>query len=145
MTPACGPSSNGGLKESGYIVDTVADGAAAIRFLRTNDYDVAVLDWRMPEANGIQVLEDVRARNVRTPILIADGPGLPPPTGSPDSNVGADDYLVKPFDFSELLARPHRAPAPAGAHRGAARLECGDLVFDPSTRTVTQAGPGDHR
>jgi DNA-binding response OmpR family regulator len=127
-----------GLKESGYIVDTVADGAAAIRFLRTNDYDVAVLDWRMPEANGIEVLEDVRAHNVRTPILM-----LTARDATADRiaglNVGADDYLVKPFDFSELLARLtalQRRPALTVAPR----LECGDLVFDPSTRTVTQGG-----
>jgi DNA-binding response OmpR family regulator len=127
-----------GLKENGYVVDGVADGASAIRFLRSYDYDVAVLDWRMPEADGIEVLQDVRARNVRTPILM-----LTARDATADRiaglNVGADDYLVKPFDFSELLARLNALQRRPALTVGPL-LECGDLVFDPATRSLTQGG-----
>ena len=59
-----------GLRENGYVVDAVADGDAAIKFLRAYQYDVAILDWRMPKANGIEVLEVVRQQRIRTPILM---------------------------------------------------------------------------
>ncbi len=127
-----------GLKERGFVVDAVADGGSALRHLRTYDYDVAVLDWRMPELSGIEVVGEARRGGDRTPILIltardAAGDRV---TGL---NVGADDYLVKPFDFEELVARIHalqrRPPLALDPV-----LECGDLRFDPATRTVTVAG-----
>jgi DNA-binding response OmpR family regulator len=127
-----------GLKEDGYVVDAVPDGEAALRHLRTYDYDVAVLDWRMPALSGFQVLSEVRRRGDRTPILL-----LTARDTSADKvaglDEGADDYLTKPFDFSELIARlralqrrPPLALSPV--------LECGDLQFDPATREVTVAG-----
>lgn len=127
-----------GLRESGYVVDAVADGVAAIQYLRAYQYDVAILDWRMPKANGLEVLEVVRGQHIRTPILMltARDALTDRVTGL---NGGADDYLVKPFDFNELLARLNalqRRPAltvdPV--------LACGDVVFDPSTRELTVAG-----
>ncbi len=127
-----------GLQENGYVVDTVADGTAALRHLRTYDYDVAVLDWRMPEHTGIEVVAEARRLGDRTPILM-----LTARDAATDRvaglNGGADDYLVKPFDFSELIARIHalqrRPPLALGPV-----LECGDLRFDPATRKVTVAG-----
>src|SRR5579862_4235838 len=102
-----------GLEENGYVVDAVADGEAAVRYLRTYDYEVAVLDWRMPKASGIDALTEVRRVGVRTPVLMLTARDALPDrvTGL---NAGADDYLVKPFEFSELLARLHalqRRPA----------------------------------
>src|ERR1039458_2520036 len=93
-----------GLRENGYVVDAVADGIAAIAYLRAYQYDVAILDWRMPKANGIEVLQVIRQERIRTPILMLTARDAPTDrvTGL---NVGADDYLVKPFDFNELLAR----------------------------------------
>jgi DNA-binding response OmpR family regulator len=127
-----------GLRENGYVVDAVADGTAADLYLRTYDYDVVVLDWRMPGLTGIEVVEKVRRRGLHTPILLLTArdtvsdriAGL---------NMGADDYLIKPFDFGELVARVQalqRRPATAlGPH-----LICGDLEFDPAGRTATVGG-----
>ncbi len=127
-----------GLRENGYVVDAVADGDAADLYLRTYDYEVAIIDWRMPGPSGLEVVENVRRQGVRTPVLMLTARDS---TGDRISglNGGADDYLVKPFEFGELLARLRalqRRPAlSVGAH-----LECGDLVFDPDLRQVTVCG-----
>jgi DNA-binding response OmpR family regulator len=127
-----------GLKEDGYVVDTVGDGEAALRHLRTYDYDVAVVDWRMPALSGLQVVAEARSRGDRTPIILLTARDTPADrvTGLDE---GADDYLTKPFDFGELIARlralqrrPPLALPPV--------LECGDLHFDPATREVTVEG-----
>jgi len=93
-----------GLKEDGYVVDTVGDGETALRHLRAYDYDVAVLDWRMPALSGLQVVSEARRRGDRTPILLLTARDTPADrvTGLDE---GADDYLTKPFDFRELIAR----------------------------------------
>ena len=127
-----------GLRESGYVVDSVGDGSAALRHLRVYDYDVAVLDWRMPEHTGIEVIEEVRRAGDHTPILMltARDTASDRVTGL-DS--GADDYLVKPFEISELMARiralQRRPPVTTQPV-----LECADLRFDPATRVVSVAG-----
>src|SRR5271155_3813378 len=95
-----------GLRENGYVVDVVADGTAALRHLRAYDYDVAVLDWRMPERTGIEVVAEARDRGDRTPILMLTARDAPSDRVA-GLNGGADDYLVKPFDFNELVARVH--------------------------------------
>ncbi len=127
-----------GLREKGYVVDAVTDGATALRHLRSYDYDVAVLDWRMPERTGMEVVAEARGLGDRTPILMLTARDAPSDRVA-GLNVGADDYLVKPFDFSELVARiqalqrrPPLALDPV--------LECADLQFDPATREVTVAG-----
>ena len=127
-----------GLRENGYVVDSVPDGAAALNYLRAYDYDVAVLDWRMPERTGIDVVAEARNRGDRTPILMLTARDAPADRVA-GLNGGADDYLVKPFDFTELVARVHalqRRPPLATAPV----LECADLRFDPSTREVTVSG-----
>jgi DNA-binding response OmpR family regulator len=127
-----------GLQESGYVVDAVADGVEAVKWLRAYDYEVAVIDWRMPGKSGIEVVEEMRRVGVRTPILMLtarDAPG-DRVTGL---RTGADDYLVKPFDFDELLARLdalQRRPA----LKVSPQLEMGNLRFDPATREVTVDG-----
>jgi DNA-binding response OmpR family regulator len=127
-----------GLRENGYVVDSVADGSAALRHLHAYEYDVAILDWRMPQRTGVEVVEEARKDGHQTPILMltARDTATDRVTGL---NVGADDYLVKPFDFAELIARiralqrrPPLTLAPV--------LECADLQFDPSTRVITVAG-----
>src|SRR5271165_4790035 len=127
-----------GLKENGYVVDVVADGAAALRHLRAYDYDVAVLDWRMPKRTGIEVLTEARSLGNRTPILMLTARDAPEDRVA-GLNGGADDYLVKPFDFSELVARIHalqrRPPLAAGPV-----LECAHLRFDPATREASVSG-----
>jgi DNA-binding response OmpR family regulator len=127
-----------GLRENGYVVDAVADGEAAVRYLRTGDYEVAVIDWRMPLKTGLEAVADARRMGVRTPILMLTARDAPADrvTGL---HGGSDDYLVKPFDFSELLARLlalQRRPA----LRVAPRIEIGDLLFDPATRELTVKG-----
>jgi DNA-binding response OmpR family regulator len=127
-----------GLKENGYVVDAVADGEDAVRHLRAYDYDVAVLDWRMPGRTGLEVVTEARRVGDRTPMLMltARDTASDRVTGL---NGGADDYLVKPFDFSELLARLHALQRrPPLVHDPV--LKCGDLRFDPSTRQVTVSG-----
>ena len=127
-----------GLRENGYVVDAVADGTAALRHLRAYDYDVAVLDWRMPEHTGIEVVTQARNRGDRTPILMLTAHDAPSDRVA-GLNGGADDYLVKPFDFAELVARvqalQRRPPLMVGPV-----LKCADLRFDPATREATVAG-----
>ena len=93
-----------GLRENGYVVDTVSDGAAALNHLQTYEYAAAILDWRMPKRSGIEVLAEARRIGVRTPVLMLTARDTSADRVS-GVNSGADDYLVKPFDFSELLAR----------------------------------------
>ena len=127
-----------GLRENGYAVDAVADGDAAVRYLRTGDYEVAVVDWRMPGKDGLDAIADARRMGVRTPILMLTARDAPADRVA-GLHGGADDYLVKPFDFAELLARLlalQRRPALTVAPR----MELGDLCFDPATRELTVAG-----
>lgn len=127
-----------GLREKGYVVDAVADGTAALRHLRVYDYDVAVLDWRMPERTGMEVISEARNSGNRTPILMLTARDAPSDRVA-GLEGGADDYLVKPFDFNELVARVHalqRRPALAAGPV----LECADLRFDPASREVTVSG-----
>jgi len=128
-----------GLRESGYVVDAVADGTQALEYLRAYDYEVAVLDWRMPGASGLEVLQALRRRGSSVPVLMltAKDTAADRVTGLDE---GADDYLVKPFDFSELLARLRALQRrPRAVHPP--RLAVGDVVLDPATREVT-AGAG---
>jgi len=123
-----------GLREAGYIVDAVDNGESAEVALKRDEYELAVLDWRMPVRSGVEVIDRVRRAGVLTPILL-----LTARDASSDRvhglNAGADDYLIKPFEFAELLARLHalqRRPA----LRFALEINCGDLRFDPSTREL---------
>jgi DNA-binding response OmpR family regulator len=127
-----------GLRENGYVVDSVGDGSAALRHLRAYDYDVAILDWRMPAQTGLEVIDAVRRTGDRTPILMltARDTASDRVTGL---DGGADDYLVKPFEISELFARiralQRRPPLTAQPV-----LECADLRLDPATRVVSVSG-----
>jgi DNA-binding response OmpR family regulator len=125
-----------GLREHGFVVDAVADGTDALAHLRSYTYEVVVLDWRMPGQTGIEVVREMRNRGDRTPVLM-----LTARDATEDRvvglNQGADDYLVKPFSFAELIARLN-----ALQRRPALSLDPlltrGDLVFDPSTRELTR-------
>jgi len=127
-----------GLEEAGYAVDAVADGDEAWLAAQTVDYDVVILDVSMPGTDGFEVCRRIRARTGAGPAVlfltardaIADRvAGL---------DLGAEDYLVKPFAFAELLARVR-----ALLRRGppsSPLLAVADLVLDPAARTVTRAG-----
>jgi DNA-binding response OmpR family regulator len=123
-----------GLRENGYAVDAAADGQGALTFLRAYEYAVAVLDWRMPGVSGLEVLQDMRRRGLATPVLMLTARDAPADrvTGLDE---GADDYLIKPFDFNELLARL-RALQRRPAAVQAPKLVIGDLVLDPAAREV---------
>ena len=123
-----------GLKDQGYQVDAAERGDDAIDLLKFYDYDVAVVDWRMPGAEGIDVVAWARRNGKPTAMLMLTARDAPPDRIR-GLDAGADDYLVKPFDFGELLARiralqrrPRGVDAPAIA-RGA-------LTLDPVRREV---------
>jgi two-component system copper resistance phosphate regulon response regulator CusR len=127
-----------GLEDSGYEVDSVARGDDAIEQLKFYDYDVAVIDWRMPGTPGIDVVAWVR-RNQRPTALLMLTARDTPPDRIQGLDAGADDYLVKPFDFGELIARiralqrrPRGIDGPVIA-RGA-------VALDPARREVTVRG-----
>jgi two-component system OmpR family response regulator len=123
-----------GLREQGYVVDAVPDGDAALAHLRAYEYEVAILDWRMPRTSGLEVVQQLRRRSSSLPVLMLTARDTVEDrvTGL---DQGADDYLVKPFAFPELLARvralQRRTPTVVGP-----TLTLGDLVLDPSTREV---------
>jgi two-component system OmpR family response regulator len=127
-----------GLKEHGYVVDAVADGGAALGFLREYEYEVAIIDWRMPKVSGLDVVRTLRARHDSVPVLMltARDTALDRVTGLDE---GADDYLVKPFDFGELLARL-RALQRRPRSLQPTVLTVGDVELDPATREVRAAG-----
>src|SRR5437868_8236948 len=127
-----------GLEDAGYLVDAVDRGDDAVDQLKFYDYDVAILDWRMPGLPGIEVASWARSHERPTAILMLTARDtLPDRIEGLDA--GADDYLVKPFDFGELLARvralqrrPRNVDAPV--------LSRGQLALDPVRHQVTVRG-----
>jgi two-component system copper resistance phosphate regulon response regulator CusR len=126
-----------GLESAGYAVDVSGDGATAIEMVHATDYDLVILDMMLPDMDGLQVLEKIRNRKSSPPVLILSARG-----GVDDRvkglELGADDYLVKPFAFVELLARVRvllrrGQPTPE-------RLQVGDLVLDCIRRKVVRSG-----
>jgi len=127
-----------GLEDAGYQVDAVDRGDDAIDQLKWYEYDVAVIDWRMPGAPGIDVVAWARRHERPTALLMLTARDAPPDRIQ-GLDAGADDYLVKPFDFGELLARiralqrrPRGVDAPIIAR--------GHLTLDPARREV-RVGP----
>jgi two-component system, OmpR family, response regulator len=127
-----------GLRHEGYAVDVVADGDAALAQAAAWDYDGIVLDVMLPNRDGFDVCRTLRERDCWAPILMLTARGQ---VGDRirGLDVGADDYLAKPFDFGELLARLRALVRRAPAQRPA-RVQVGDLVVDPSTHEVARAG-----
>ena len=128
-----------GLREAGYAVDHRADGAAGLEAAVAAPYDVAIVDVMLPQRDGLSLIEELRRRGVATPVLILSA------RRSVDDRVrglqtGGDDYLTKPFAFSELLARVQalvrratRAPEPT-------TLTVDDVALDLLSRRVSRAG-----
>lgn len=125
-----------GLESAGYAVDVVSTGEDAISRVHSTDYDLVILDLGLPDIDGLQVLEKIKNRNIIPPVLILSA------RDSVDDRVkgleqGADDYLVKPFAFVELLARARvllrrGQPTPE-------KLQVGDLTLDCIRRKVTRS------
>jgi two-component system OmpR family response regulator len=127
-----------GLRHEGYAVDVVGDGNAAVMQAAVWEYDAIVLDVMLPVRDGLEVCRALRARECWAPVLMLTARGQVSDRIR-GLDVGADDYLVKPFDFGELLARLRALVRRAPPERPA-RLEVGDLVVDPATHEVTRAG-----
>jgi two-component system, OmpR family, response regulator len=127
-----------GLRAEGYAVDVVGTGDDALANARVYDYDAIVLDIMLPGVDGLSVCRELRDRERWAPVLVLTArDGVVDRIQGLDG--GADDYLVKPFDFGELLARL-RALLRRGAPERPAVLVAGDLEVDPATRVVTRAG-----
>jgi DNA-binding response OmpR family regulator len=127
-----------GLEDAGYFVDAVERGDDAIDQLKFYDYDVAILDWRMPGIPGVDVASWARRNGRPTGILMLTARDTPPDRIQ-GLDAGADDYLVKPFDFGELLARVRALQRrPRGVDSPV--LTRGALSLDPARRQVMTNG-----
>ena len=128
----------GRLRKSGYAVDLVGHGEEADELLRTESYHLVVLDLMLPGVDGKEVLRRMRQRRSRTPVLVLTARSdVDDKVGALD--YGADDYLVKPFDFRELEARC-RALLRRPHGMAASEVAFGNLVFDGAAKRVTVAG-----
>jgi len=128
-----------GLKQSGYAVDQSLAGDEGLLMARSVPYDAAVIDVMLPKLDGLSLVQTMRKENIRTPVIILSA------KASVDDRVrglqaGGDDYLTKPFAFSELLARVQALIRRASNTAEPTRLVVGDLVFDLLSREVTRTG-----
>jgi two-component system, OmpR family, copper resistance phosphate regulon response regulator CusR len=127
-----------GLREEGYTVEHAADGGSAWQFLQAGPWDLVLLDWSLPGRDGLEVLRLFRERDRRTPVLFLTA------RDQPQFRVlgldhGADDYLCKPFDFDELLARI-RALVRRSKSNADALLVQGDVTIDLASQRTERAG-----
>ena len=123
-----------GLMEEGYSIDAVYDGEEAEYMAETTPYDLVILDIMLPKKDGIVVCKELRAKQVSIPVLMLTAKdSIEDRVAGLDS--GADDYLTKPFAFSELLARV-RALMRRDMSFKTPKLQVGDLVMDTLTREV---------
>lgn len=129
-----------GLRQAGFTASHAADGEDGLHLATTESYDAAVVDIMLPKLDGLSLIEELRRRQVSTPVIILSA------KRSVDDRIkglqaGGDDYLVKPFSFSELLARVQallRRTSQATAEP--VRLAAGDLSMNLLSREVTRAG-----
>jgi DNA-binding response OmpR family regulator len=130
-----------GLKQAGFATDHSADGEDGLRLASTEHYDAAVVDLMLPKLDGLSLIEELRRQEINTPVIILSA------KRSVDDRVkglqaGGDDYMVKPFSFSELLARVQallrRATGAAGGEK--TRLTVGDLSMNLLSREVVRGG-----
>lgn len=125
------------LREHQYIVDVAHDGESGFDLAQTESYDLAILDIMLPKMNGIQILKGMREMDIQTPVLLLTAKDTVEDrvTGL---DAGADDYLVKPFDNKELLARVRALSRRTGQLSGTDAMEVGPFRLDFATRTVTR-------
>ena len=128
-----------GLKQAGYAVDHASDGETGLALAESTDYDAAIVDIMLPKLDGLSLIRRLRANRRPIPALILSA------KSSVDDRVrglqsGGDDYLTKPFAFSELLARVQALIRRATQSPEATKLTAGDVTLDLVTREVTRAG-----
>ena len=128
-----------GLKQSGYAVDRCADGEEALVLAETTNYDAAIIDVMLPKLDGLSVIQRLRGQKIQTPVIILSA------RASVDDRIkglqaGGDDYLTKPFAFSELLARLRALIRRATQVAEPTRLTVGDLTLDLLTREAKRKG-----
>jgi DNA-binding response OmpR family regulator len=136
--PLLGQSITQGLREEGYAVDYVTNGGEAIHLAQAQLYDGIVLDVLLPQVDGWTVLQTLRRKSIQTPILCLTA------LGSVEDRVrglqlGSDDYLVKPFEWNEFLARV-QAIIRRGHNKTSSLLTVGDLEVDTASKLVRRAG-----
>lgn len=128
-----------GLREAGFAVDHVEEAEEAIPMLSSGDYDAAIVDVMLPGMDGLAMIEELRRRDVTTPVLILSA------KRSVEDRVqgitrGGDDYLTKPFSFSELLVRTQALIRRSSQSAAPGRMTAGDLEIDPLSRSVRRGG-----
>ena len=128
-----------GLKAAGYAVDQAADGERGLYMALSEPYDTAIIDLMLPKLDGLSIIERMRKEKIRIPVIILSA------KGSIDDRVkglqaGSDDYLVKPFAFSELLARVQALIRRASGLSEPTILHLSDLSMNLITREVTRDG-----
>jgi two-component system, OmpR family, copper resistance phosphate regulon response regulator CusR len=126
-----------GLEAASYSVDVEHDGAAGLKRLLERDYDLIILDVMLPRLDGLSLMKEIRQRQINIPVLLLTA-RVTVADKVAGLDLGADDYLTKPFVFEELLARV-RALLRRGASAPAV-LTAADLRLDPATREVTRGG-----
>ena len=126
-----------GLEDEAYAVDVAYDGDEGYRTAVADEYDAIILDIMLPEMNGYEVCQKLRTDGQQTPILMLTARDTGPDIVK-GLDIGADDYLAKPFDFEVLLARL-RALLRRPAEKLAEVLTVGDLTLDPSAKKVRRA------
>jgi DNA-binding response OmpR family regulator len=127
------------LERAGYRVEVADDGALGLEKLRDGSWDLCILDVMLPRLNGYEVLRAMAVENIVTPVLV-----LSARTGEEDKviglDLGAEDYVTKPFSLPELLARVRAALRRAGSHVADPRWHFGPVAIHPETREVTKGG-----
>ena len=123
-----------GLREEGHQIDLAANGAEALEQGLGVDYDVIILDWSLPEMDGVSLLRRWRERGLKTPVLLLTARGT---VGERVTGLraGADDYLVKPFDFDELVARLEALHRRGAGHETRTRI--GPITLDARRRVIS--------
>jgi two-component system OmpR family response regulator len=128
-----------GLREQGHVVDHSANGKDGLFLATTEKYDAMVIDRMLPEVDGLTIVQTLRASNNETPVILLTA------LDKVDERVkglrsGADDYLAKPYSFTELLARLETITRRKTTEKATTKLSCGDLEMNLLTREVTRAG-----
>jgi len=126
------------LEKEGYSVDRCFDGEEALDFIEAGEFDAIILDIMIPKINGIEVLKTIRSKNNSTPVLLLTAKDTVPDRVA-GLDAGADDYLIKPFAFDELLARI-RVMTRKTAKNSTNIFVIADLVLDANTHIVTRGG-----